>query len=405
MHSYDGPIFDTDTHLVETLDAWVRCLPSKYREDYGIEHKVGPDGEFALYIGGTRKVEVGAGYRTQDGKVPPPGSLKEFLLALKNGKDNVDSRVPISADQFERAARIAKLEEFGVTDSIMYCGEHVSTLGYIKEMPVDAAHEVLHAYNRWMLEDWGFEFSSKKTRGYVAPVLHLFDLDKAVEETEWAIRSGARAVVFPLGPVDTRAPGDPYFDPVWSRLNEAGVLVVYHISEATHMHSLMRIWGEPPLQSRLKQSAWTYMNAYGRVPIVQTLSSLIFYNFFERFPNIHVLSAENGAEWVPAMLIDMDKARGMAKNSPWPCGQLKDRPSRIFRKHVSVVAYPEDDLAEVVRQAGSLEWLTMGSDYPHAEGVKTPRHFADEACQGLSAEQVRAVMYDNGRRLINVKGP
>ena len=33
-----------------------------------------------------------------------------------------------------------------------------------------------------------------------------------------------------------------------------------------------------------------------------------------------------------------------AKNGFWPGGQLKERPSNIFKRHVSVVAYPEDDL-------------------------------------------------------------
>ena len=41
----------------------------------------------------------------------------------------------------------------------------------------------------------------------------------------------------------------------------------------------------------------------------------------------------------------------------------------------------------------------MGSDYPHAEGVPTPREFVGEACDGLTQEQIRAVMYENGRAL------
>ena len=84
------------------------------------------------------------------------------------------------------------------------------------------------------------------------------------------------------------------------------------------------------------------------------------------------------------MLIKMDKCRGMAKNGYWPGGQLKERPSNIFKRHVSVVAYPEDDLKTIIDQVGSHEWMIMGSDYPHAEGVPTPRDFADEACKALT---------------------
>jgi len=96
----------------------------------------------------------------------------------------------------------------------------------------------------------------------------------------------------------------------------------------------------------------------------------------------------------------MDKCRGIAKNGYWPGGQLKERPSKIFTRNVGVVAYPEDDLKAIVDQTGSADWLMMGSDYPHAEGVKEPRIFADEACQGLSKEDTRKIMYENGMRFM-----
>jgi len=65
-----------------------------------------------------------------------------------------------------------------------------------------------------------------------------------------------------------------------------------------------------------------------------------------------------------------------------------------------VVAYPEDDLQELVRLTGSSDWLLMGSDFPHAEGVPTPRDFVAEACEGLTPDQVHDVMYRNGRRFL-----
>ncbi len=40
----------------------------------------------------------------------------------------------------------------------------------------------------------------------------------------------------------------------------------------------------------------------------------------------------------------MDKSRGMGRNGPWIGGKLTERPSAIFRRHVRVVPYPEDDI-------------------------------------------------------------
>ena len=57
---FNGPIFDGDTHLYETPDAFSRYLPEKFKKDWGYEWKVGADGEYALYVG-ARKIEVSAG--------------------------------------------------------------------------------------------------------------------------------------------------------------------------------------------------------------------------------------------------------------------------------------------------------------------------------------------------------
>ena len=134
--------------------------------------------------------------------------------------------------------------------------------------------------------------------------------------------------------------------------------------------------------------------------VMMTMASFIYLNFFERFPKIRLASVENGAEWLPRFLYKMDKMRGMARSGFWPCGQLNERPSAIFKKHCFVVAYPEDNVKQIVAEIGTADCLLMGSDYPHAEGIPTPREFVAEALQGLSDEDVRKIMHDNGRRML-----
>jgi predicted TIM-barrel fold metal-dependent hydrolase len=229
----------------------------------------------------------------------------------------------------------------------------------------------------------------------------LDDLDASVAETEWAIKEGARLVVMPFGPAAGKSPADPYFDPVWARLNEAKIIVAYHVGEAYYLHGLMGQWGERIMPPRNYQSAWSWMNIFAEIPLVQTFSSLIYYNLLERFPNLRVLSSENGSMWLPEFLAKLDKNRGLARKGHWPCGQLKTRPSHIFKRHFHVVPYPEDDVASLIDRIGAPEIFVMGSDYPHSEGVPAPRDFAAEALGGLPPEIVRAVMYDNGKRLLS----
>lgn len=394
---YDGPIFDADTHIWEAPDAFTKYFPADLKADWGIEAKRGPDGQFAFYVG-QRKVEISADHIDENGKVPAPGKLHEWLRAMKEGKADIDLKVDKTPEMLTPDGRVRLLDEWGVRSSLIYVGDMVSLLSYLDEE--GPAYRILDSYNRWMLDAWRFDYEG---RIYSAPVMSLVNVEKACEAVKWAIANGARAILMQMGPVNGKAPAHPDHDPFWAIVNEAGLRVVYHVGEAIYMKDHMAVWGEPMQQSRIRQTAFVWMHGYSERPVVETISSFIFWNFFERFPNIKILSAENGSEWVPSMLVKMDKCRGIAKNGFWPGGQLKERPSTVFRRHIGVVAYPEDDLQLIIDQTGSADWLMMGSDYPHAEGTETPRHFANEACKALSPEDTRKIMYENGMRFMGLK--
>ncbi len=392
--AYEGPVFDCDSHVHEhDFDFFAEYLPKQYHAQWLLARKAGPDGTFGLYIGDRR---VHNAESNPDGLVPPPGKLKEWLRAMKEGKSNVEGWIKPAPEFYDRDARMRKLDEFGVEGAIVYPGEFIATVGYYDQDSTGNA--VMTAYNRYLHERWSFNF---KDRLYTTPCLTLWDLDTSIAETDDLIRKGARIVVMPMGPSHGRSPADPYFDPIWSRLNEAHVAVAFHVSEATFMHPLIHAFGEKPLQSRRTgQTAWQWMFCYSEIPVQMTLANIIFHNFFERFPNIKMVSAENGSNWLPGFLEKMDKMRGMAKNGYWPCGQLKERPSKIFQRHCYCVSYPEDDVKGIVEKLGRADCLVMGSDFPHAEGVQAPRDFYREALADVPPDIARAIMYDNGRRLL-----
>jgi len=394
VHSYDGPIFDCDSHIYEhNYEFMKKYLPADLHAKWLPARKIGPDGRFGLHLGDTMVENSEA---NAQGLVAPPGKLKEWLRAMKEGQSNVAGWVEPTADMSEPRARVAKLDAFGVEGCILFVGEFVTTFGYLP--PDRDGNRVLHAYNEYIHNHWGF---ATDNRLFATGLLSLWDVETSVQEARWLIERGCRVVCMPMGPAQGRSPADPYFDPVWNILNEAGMAVTYHVSEANFMHPVIREFGEQPLQSRRTgQTAWQWMFCYSELPVQMTIANVIYHNFFQRFPNIRLASVENGASWLPNFLEKMDKMRGMAKNGYWPCGQLPERASRIFKKHCFVVAYPEDDVKGIVERIGTADCILMGSDYPHAEGVPTPRDFYTEALSEMSAEQVRAIMYENGKRFM-----
>ena len=95
-------------------------------------------------------------------------------------------------------------------------------------------------------------------------------------------------MLLPTGPAYGRSPGDPYFDPVWARLNEAKVTVAFHIMPYWYFDAISPAWGHDPDPASWHMSAWQWNNVYGERPIEDTLSAIIFDNVFGRHPDLHV---------------------------------------------------------------------------------------------------------------------
>ena len=259
-----------------------------------------------------------------------------------------------------------------------------------------ALYASLSAYNRWYDEAWGFNYED---RIYATALLSLRDLDRAVALTDDIVARGAKVVLLPTGPAYGRSPADPYFDPVWSRLAEAGVVIALHIMPYWYFDALSPAWGHDPDPAAWHMSAWQWMNVYGERPVVDTLSALIFDNLFGRFPRLNVLVAEHGASWVPHTLRHLDKSRGMGRNGPWIGGPLRERPSEIFKRHVRVTPYPEDDIPKLVEELGGDDRvLVFGSDFPHAEGVARPADF-EQLLTSLPQDMQRRIMRENAESI------
>jgi predicted TIM-barrel fold metal-dependent hydrolase len=298
-------------------------------------------------------------------------------------------------EYLEREPRMELMDRQGVERCVLFpAGMALAAEHYVAD--TDALYTNLMAFNRWYDESWGF---NHQDRIYATALLSLRDVDRAVEIADDVIARGAKVVLVPTGPAYGRSPGDPHFDPVWSRLNEAGVTLALHIMPYWYFTAISPAWGLNPDPGAWHMSAWQWMNVYGERPVVDTLSALVFDNLFGRFPNLRVLVAEHGASWVPHTLSHMDKSRGMGRNGPWIGGPLPDRPSEIFKEFVRVAPYPEDDIPWIVENLlGDDRCLVMGSDFPHAEGLAEPADFV-KLLDPMPDDVKRRIMRENAVEL------
>jgi predicted TIM-barrel fold metal-dependent hydrolase len=388
----DYSLFDCDHHYYETRDSFTRYMDPKYA-DQAVRPVRQANGEEIVMVG-DKPLTFLLGHDLYD-TAGAPGSLKEKLIAMKKGGGDMEyGGIPIRPEWRNRDLRLNLMDEQNVEGCLMFPNVAVCVEHFMQTDEQLFAN--LRAFNRWMDEDWGYAY---KDRIYAPPMLSLRNLDMAIAELDQVLRDGARCIALKAGPAYGRNPADPYFDPFWAKVNEANVSVAFHLGEVGYNEISSAAWGEPQNPPNFEMSAFQWaFNSCDR-PIMETLSAFIYANFFARFPNIQLISVEHGCEWVPYLLKRIDKMRGMGRGGPWLGGQLKERPSALFKRHVKVTPFFEDDTPKVISEIGSSDCIVLGSDWPHPEGLKEPDHFFDSIAP-LSTEVQRNIMRDTGLSLV-----
>lgn len=389
-------LFDCDTHCYEPREALTKYLPKKFKRRGAVLPVRNADGDEVILVG-SRIAEYISEQSLGFDLAYRPGSLAEMLRQMASGDpEETYQPEPMRAEFLERDARLKLMAKQGVEKAVLYpAGMAFSVEHYLDD--TEALYANIRSFNRWYNEAWGFNYQDTI---YAAALLSLRDLDLAVAETDRLIAEGVRIVLLPTGPAYGRSPGDPYFDPIYSRLNEAGVTIAYHLMPFWYFDAISGAWGHDPNPNVWKMSAWQWNNVYGERPIQDTLSAIIFDNLFGRHPNLTVLVSEHGAEWLPHFLSHMDKSRGMGRGGPWIGGKLTERPSQIFQRHVRIAPYPEDNVPLLVERLGSDECVVMGSDYPHAEGLAEPADFSN-VLDPLPDDVKRRILRTNAEQIFS----
>jgi predicted TIM-barrel fold metal-dependent hydrolase len=385
-------IFDADNHYYEPRDTFRHLDPRMAQRAVRIVRNA--SGKDTILVAGQKHHFTPPTFDV----VPLPGHLKEMMKG--HGEGTAASFLkPMRPEYQHREARLAVMDQQGV-ESILLFPTFGVTFETVLRHDAEATFAAMKAFNQWLEEDWGFGADG---RIFGVPVLSLVDVDMAVMELNRVLARGARMVHLNVGPVNGRSPGDPHFDPFWSRLAEARVPVAYHASESGYNELYSTQWGHKPRPRSHHMSAWQNAFCFIDTPLMHTLGALIFDNLFGRFPDLRVATIECGATWVASLLPRLDKAQmSCTKHSPWIGGPLRDRASDVFRAHVRVNPYPEESF-ELILKWLEPQHLLFGSDWPHPEGIAEPRKFPEFLPPATSAEAIRMMMRDNARELLGLE--
>jgi predicted TIM-barrel fold metal-dependent hydrolase len=391
----DFPVFDADNHLYETQESFTRHLPDRYR---GAIDYVDLHGRTKIMIRGTISEYIP---NPTFEVVARPGAQEDYF---RNGNPEGKSYREIVGEPMRAlpgfrspAPRIELMDELGVDRALMF-----PTLASLLEERMrddpELTHAAIHALNEWLYEEWTFNYED---RIFVAPVITLPIVEKAIEELEWVLERGAKTVLIRPAPVPgfrgPRSFGFSEFDPFWKAVEEADILVSMHSSDSGYTRYQNDWIGQPNEMLPFRLDPFRAISV-GKRPMEDTMTAYLCHGVFSRFPKLRVASIESGGDWVAGFL---DHVQDTYKKMPQA---FAEDPIEQFKTHVWISPFHEDNLELLIDTIGA-DHVLFGSDYPHPEGLAEPCSYVDHLPAGLSDADVRNIMGGNLARIMNVDVP
>jgi predicted TIM-barrel fold metal-dependent hydrolase len=324
-----------DSHLVEPENLFDDSLPASLAARMPHSVKDEEAGWETVYVDGQE-------FRR---RLPRPG----WHLTDEQGR-TVLERAPGAND---RELRLHDLDEEGIWAELIY-----PSLGIWTSSIRDP--ELLAAGSR-AINDWAIDFQRSSPRYVCVATIPFLSVDSAVAEVRRAAGLGFRAAGLPVQP---SRDGDDWhresWEPLWTALEETGLVVAYHIGSEPHDASERNgIYFRGPGGAILNYMETTYGGQ-------RAVSKMISSGVFERHPALRAIVSEGGATWGPFVADRLDEAYRQHAAMVRP--RLRRLPSEYLYENV-YASFQHDRSAVAAVTAMGWRNVCWGSDYPHTEGT------------------------------------
>jgi predicted TIM-barrel fold metal-dependent hydrolase len=287
----------------------------------------------------------------------------------------------------EPGPRLELLDEQGVHATLMF----PTLASLIEERLLEdpqLTRIAIRAFNEWLYDEWRYDYQS---RIFATPMVNPCVLDESLADLERVIERGAKAVVLRPAPVSgdrgTRSPFLPDFDPFWARIQEARLLVALHASDSGYQRYLNTWEGTSNAEYvAFRPKTFAAVADDGRA-IQDALASAICHGMLTRFPDVRLISVENGGSWVGHLVRNLEVAY---KKMPQ---EFAEHPRDVFQRNIWINPFWEDSVLGLIDLIGA-ERVCFGSDFPHPEGLADPLSWRDEI-DTLSSSDTQRIMSSN----------
>jgi predicted TIM-barrel fold metal-dependent hydrolase len=360
-------VLDSDMHIMEPPDLWERYIDLEYRDraprgttDHVRDLRmVGPDGR-----------PWGRPPNPVPGSLPPPGHT--FVRTQKLFR-------PYSEQGWSAEVQLQAMDEEGLDIAVLYPSRGLHALS-IPNMEPKLAAALARAYN-----DWLYDFcQADRSRLLGAGMISVFDINDAVSEVRHCVTElGFRGVFLRANVVNSRNWQDPYYEPLWSVLQELDVPLGFHESNS----SAARQVGDQFGHNFMLRHTFSH-------PVEQMLAvgSFCGGGVLERHPKLRVAFLEGNCSWLPFLLWRLDEHWEMFGDEWAP--ELKMAPSEYFKRQCfASVEADEEPVKYVIDYVGN-DRLVFSTDYPHVD-TKFPTAVERFLELPITDEDKRKILWDN----------
>jgi predicted TIM-barrel fold metal-dependent hydrolase len=282
------------------------------------------------------------------------------------------------------AARVRWLDDQGIDIQNVISGTGYTLTRAIKDPAVGM--RALEAINTWMSE----HSSDAPSRLMPAVNLRFEDLDWVIGELTRLRERGSRTYLLPSEPTGETPPNHRDYDRLWDATVDLGMIPIVHVG----------------LSPAIYHPAWANTDNAALIRVISVLEpaqqALVFLNamvldgVFERHPDLTVVFAEHGIDWIAPATFRMD-ALAMPGLSPLLLGEytLPLTPVEYVKRNVRVTPLPvqHESPAAVLEALPTV--AIFSSDYPHFEGSGDPMGHYEKDLAQVAPETKRSFFGEN----------
>ncbi|ADP81236.1 amidohydrolase family protein [Pseudofrankia inefficax] len=387
----DLRVIDTDTHVTEPPDLWTSRLSSKWGD---LRPRVAYNADWGMdcWLVGNRWLNPVGYYNYAGWHEHPPAFPPDLARSDAAG--------------FDPAERLRRMDEFGLYAQVLYPNViGFETQSFLEIGDPGLALECVRAYN-----DFLTDFASADPRRLLPiSMLPYWDVEASIAEMERCRENGHRGV---LWAAKLHALGYPrinsgHWDDVYAAAQDLEMSLNLHIGIGAFTNDDLKF--RELNREDFKLTAYIADTASSFTSNIQTISTLLASDTFDRFPRLQAVSVESGWGYLPFLMEALDwQWKNSAGPTLYPHRRLPSE--KFFSNMYGTFWFERRTLEYLALHPEYADRVMFETDFPHptslapgpASTARTPREMIEDAFRDVPREIAAKVLHGNAARLYHV---